>query len=59
MMLKLLVIPQVCMGPGTKAGARAYLRCKVQEGPALVIAALREGSCENVSVDLVYDEYTE
>lgn len=51
--------PQVCMGPGTKEGARAYLRCKVQEGPALVIAALREGTCENVSVDLVYDEYTE
>ena len=50
---------QVCMGPGTREGARAYLRAKVQEGPGLVIAALREGVCENVSVDLVYDEYTE
>lgn len=47
------------MGPGVKENARAYLRIKVQDSPPLVIAALKEGHCENVSLDLVFDEYCE
>lgn len=47
------------MGPGAKPNARAYLQCTVQEAKPIIIAALKEGHCENVALDLVFDEYCE
>lgn len=50
---------QAVLDPGAKPGARAWLKCKVQEGPELVVAALREGATEAQSLDLVFDQYSE
>ena len=50
---------QAVLDPSTKAGARAWLKCKVQDGPEMVVAALREGATEMQSLDLVFDQYTE
>lgn len=50
---------QAVLDPGAKPGARAWLKCKVQEGPELVVAALREGGTEAQSLDLVFDQYSE
>lgn len=50
---------QAVLDPGAKSGARAWLNVKVQEGPELVVAALREGATEAQSLDLVFDQYSE
>ena len=51
--------PQVVLDPAAEDGARVWLRCKVQDGPALAVAALRCGGSEAQALDLVLDSYSE
>ena len=53
------VIPQAVLDPAAEDGARVWLRCKVQDGPPLAVAALRCGGSEAQALDLILDQYSE
>ena len=47
------------LDPAAEDGARVWLRCKVQDGPPLAVAALRCGGAEAQALDLILDQYSE
>ena len=50
---------QAVLDPAAEDGARVWLRCKVQDGAPLAVAALRCGGAEAQPLDLILDQYAE